>query len=84
MSSDNIVEELRAFISRDFLSGKDEGLDATTPLLEWGIIDSTSILALRAFVRERLGVTIPTTELQPKNLETLRAFADLIARLRSH
>jgi acyl carrier protein len=81
LSSNAIVEELRVFIARAFLSGKDEGLNAETPLLEWGVIDSTSILALRAFIKERLGVTIPTTELLPKNLANLRAIADLIVRL---
>lgn len=81
MSSDIIIEELRNFISRDFLGGKDEGLDATTPLLEWGVIDSTSILALRAFIQERLGVTVPTAELHPRNLVNLRAIAAMVVRL---
>lgn len=81
MSSDIIIEELRSFISRDFLGGKDEGLDATTPLLEWGVIDSTSILALRAFIKERLGVTVPTAELHPRNLVNLRAIAAMVVRL---
>ena len=56
------------FIAREFLNGKDEGLDATTPLIEWGVIDSIAIVSLRDFVSTRFGVEIPHSELKPSNL----------------
>jgi acyl carrier protein len=80
MTKETIIDELRGFISREFLNGNDEGLDATTPLLEWGIIDSTSILLLVAFLKERMGVQFRTSELKPKDLETLGNIADLVMR----
>jgi acyl carrier protein len=80
MTKETIIDELRGFISREFLNGNDEGLDATTPLLEWGIIDSTSILLLVAFLKERMGVPFRTSELKPKDLETLGNIADLVMR----
>ena len=36
MSDDRVIPELRDFIAREFLNGKDEGFDAATPLIEWG------------------------------------------------
>jgi acyl carrier protein len=82
VSDDNMIPELRNFIAREFLNGKDEGFDATTPLIEWGIIDSIAIVTLRDFVSTRFGVEIPHSELKPSNLSSLTTIASLIARLR--
>ena len=83
MFNDQVILELRTFIAREFLNGKDEGLDASTPLIEWGLIDSIAIVALRGFVSARFGVEIPQSELKPSNLSNLATIASLVARLRS-
>jgi acyl carrier protein len=83
MSDDGVIPELREFISREFLNGKDEGLDTTTPLIEWGLIDSIAIVSLRDFVSTRFGVEIPHSELKPSNLSNLATIASLVARLRA-
>jgi acyl carrier protein len=82
MSDDHVIPELRAFIAREFLNGKDEGLDTSTPLIEWGLIDSIAIVSLRDFVASRFGVEIPQSELKPSNLSNLSTIASLVARLR--
>lgn len=82
MSDDNVIPELRDFIAREFLNGKDQGLDAATPLIEWGVIDSIAIVSLRDFVASRFGVEIPHSDLKPSNLSSLTTIASLIGRLR--
>jgi acyl carrier protein len=82
MSDDRLIPDLRDFVAREFLNGKDEGLDAATPLIEWGVIDSIAIVTLRDFVAARFGVEIPNAELKPSNLSTLTTIASLIDRLR--
>jgi acyl carrier protein len=82
MSDENMISELRAFVAREFLNGKDEGLDATTPLIEWGVIDSIAIVSLRDFVSTRFGVEIPHPELKPSNLTNLATIASMVERLR--
>jgi acyl carrier protein len=83
MSEEQCITELRGFVAREMLNGKDEGLDAATPLIEWGVIDSITIVLLRDFIAARFGVEIPHAELKPSNLATLTTIASLIARLRS-
>ena len=83
MSNDHVIPELRAFVAREFLNGKDEGLDASTPLIEWGLIDSIAIVSLKDFVFSRFGVEIPQSELKPSNLSNLGTIASLVARLRA-
>jgi len=78
-----VVEELREFVAREFLNGKDEGLDATTPLLEWGIIDSVALVSLLAFIKQRFQVNVPNSELHPTNVGTLEAMAAMVLRLQA-
>jgi acyl carrier protein len=82
MSEETVIPQLRDFIAREFLNGKDEGLDGTTPLIDWGIIDSIAIVSLRDFVSKRFGVEIPHSELKPSNLSNLTTIASLIEKLR--
>jgi acyl carrier protein len=82
MSDETLIAELREFIAREFLHGKDEGLNATTPLIEWGVIDSIAIVALGDFISKRFGVQIPNAELKPSNLANLETIASLVNRLR--
>jgi acyl carrier protein len=82
MSDEIVIAELREFVAREFLHGKDDGLDATTPLIELGIIDSVAIVVLSDFVLRRFGVAVPNAELKPSNLATLETIASMINRLR--
>jgi acyl carrier protein len=82
MSTEAIVEDLKEFITREFLNGKGEGLGPDTPLIEWGVIDSVAIVSLREFVSSRYGVKIPNAELKPSNLTNLAVIAAMIERLR--
>jgi acyl carrier protein len=83
MSDVNMISDLRQFVAREFLNGNDDGLDAATPLIEWGIIDSIAIVTLREFVSSRFAVEIPYRELKPSNLATLTTIATMIERLRA-
>jgi acyl carrier protein len=82
MPDETFIPELKGFIAREVLNGKDDGLDAATPLIEWGVIDSITIVMLRDFVATRFGVEIPHAELKPSNLANLATIASLIGRLR--
>ncbi len=78
-----MLEELRSFVASEFLDGRDAGLDADTPLLDWGVIDSISVRKLVTFVRDRFGIDVPQTEVAAKNFASLRAFTALLSRLQT-
>jgi acyl carrier protein len=73
--------EIKGFIVRELLDGKDAGLDASTPLLKWGVIDSLSLVNLLAFIEERFGIGVPPAEVNATNFENLSAIAGLLSRL---
>ncbi len=69
------VAGIRDFIVDHFLFGDDEGITEDTKLFEEGIVDSTGILEIVAFIEEQYAVGVADDELVPENFETVRAIA---------
>jgi acyl carrier protein len=65
------LETVRDFVVENFLFGEDGMLKEETSFLESGIIDSTGILELIAFLEETYGLTIGDEEIVPENFDTL-------------
>jgi acyl carrier protein len=74
------AEEIRNYIIENFLFEEDKNLMEDTSLIEYGIIDSTGILELVAFVEERFDVAVPDEELVPENFDSILNLANYIAR----
>jgi acyl carrier protein len=53
-------------------------LNETTPLLEWGIINSLEMVKLLSFIREQFGVEVPTDKLVADSFTSISSIADLI------
>jgi acyl carrier protein len=70
---------IRQFIIDSFLFGSDEDLTDDTSFLEEGIIDSTGVLELVAFIEENFSIHIEDNELIPENLDTIRNVATFIS-----
>lgn len=65
-------EKIKKFISENFLFGKEpEGLTDDDSFLEKGIIDSTGVLELVAFIEETFGIKVADDELIPENLDSV-------------
>lgn len=61
--------------------GEAHDLDADTPLLALGIIDSLSMVSVMTFIRERFGVEVPNDAVTVENFESVRAIARMVERL---
>jgi acyl carrier protein len=71
---------VREFIIENFIIDTAEDLREEDSLLERGIIDSTGVLELVAFIEEKFGITVEDEELIPENLDTIRDIAEFIRR----
>jgi acyl carrier protein len=78
MNRTTIVEQLKSYIAQDVLGGKDIGLDETTPLLEWGIINSLEMGRLLQFIRKQFTVDIPTDKLIADSFTDIVSIANLV------
>ena len=65
-------EKVRQFVVENFLFGEDGTLKEDTSFLESGVIDSTGILELIAFLEETYGLEIEDEDVVPENFDTLR------------
>ncbi len=76
-----ISEQVRQFVVDNFLMGEDsQDLKENTSFLEEGIIDSTGVLELVAFIEETYGISVEDEELIPENLDTIANICSFIKR----
>lgn len=78
-----VFEGLKGFISEEILDGKDIGLDGSTPLLEWGIVNSMEIARIVSFVYDRFNIEIPSDKITLEYLKDLNSLTDLIMNLKT-
>lgn len=74
---------IRDFLLKEVLYDrqlKDLALDEN--LIEKGLLDSLAILKVVGFCEEEFGITIPDAEVLPDNMESVRAIAGLVERVR--
>ena len=66
-----LAQELRSFVVNNFLFGQDNSLKNDDSFIDNGIIDSTGILELVAFLEEKFGVHVEDEDLIPENLDSI-------------
>lgn len=73
--------DIREFVVTNFLFGQDDGsLRADESFLESGIVDSTGVLELVAFLEQTYQIKILDNELVPENLDSLQKAAAFVHR----
>jgi len=76
--------QIRQYIVESFLFGDDTPLESdATSLLDNGIIDSTGVMELVAFLEGDLGLTIADEELVPENLDSVDNLVAFVERKRA-
>ncbi len=71
---------LREFIAENFLFRADADISDDQSLLESGVIDSTGVLELIAFLESTYGISIADEEIVPENLDSIDSIASYLAR----
>ena len=73
--------ELRKFIQENFMFGLENiELSPDDSLIGKGLIDSSGVLELIAFLEQKYAITIEDSELVPENLDTINALTRFIER----
>jgi acyl carrier protein len=69
---ENIKQQIVDFITTNFLFDDNQrGLGEKDSLLETGVIDSTGVLELIAFIEETYGIKVEDEEIIPENLDSI-------------
>ena len=74
-------QQIRSFILSSFLFTDDESrLRNQDSLLEQGIMDSTGVLELVAFLESQFGIKVADDELVPDNLDSVDRIVAFVGR----
>lgn len=77
--TENIEQNIKNFIVEQFLFGDASVAPANdASLLDDGIMDSTSVLELVAYIEESYGLEIPDADIVPANLDSIAAITRYI------
>jgi acyl carrier protein len=77
----NIEQELRQFVTDNFLFGQAAcRLSSHDSFLDQGIIDSTGVLELVAFLEEKYRIKIEDHELTPEYLDSIHKLMKFLER----
>jgi acyl carrier protein len=75
---DHVRESVRAYIKNNFVFGAEETLENDIPLLDAGIIDSTSVLELVEFIETTFKIKIADKDLDHENFGTIDRISQFI------
>jgi acyl carrier protein len=72
-------DELRQFVTDNFMFGKPcEGFADDDSFIQRGIIDSTAVMELIAFLEERYAIKLQDQDLVPENLDSVNGLARFV------
>ena len=72
--------QIRDFITTNFYVADPSALEDRASLLEHGVIDSTGVLEVIAFIEETFGITVDDSEMLPENLDSIERIAAFVQR----
>ena len=75
-----IEETIKDFIFDNFYVRDDTELAGDASLLRQGIVDSTGVLELTAFLEQRFEIRVSDDEILPENLDTLNGIVAFVGR----
>ena len=75
--------EIRTFVASWFRDGTEQGLEADTPLVTSGIVDSAGVLEVVEFLEQRFSVRVSDQDVSLANCNTLRGLTALVKSRRS-
>ena len=74
----SVAQQVRAFIVENFLFGRDDALTDEQSFLDSGIVDSTGVLELVAFLEKTYGIEFEDEELVPENLDSINNISEFL------
>jgi len=80
MNTTEIAPKVEQFIEENFVFDPETVIERDQSLLETGVIDSTGILELVAFLEKSFDVTVEDEELIPDNLDSISKIAVFVAQ----
>ena len=79
----DIKERVRQFVVTTFYVPDPSQVTDTVSFLDTGIVDSTGVLEIIAFIQSEFGVAVEDDEILPENLDGVAKIAEYVQRKRA-
>jgi acyl carrier protein len=75
----NTQERIRSFVEQNFYVAEGDRLADDTSLIRTGVVDSTGVLEIIAFVETEFGIEVEDRDAVPANLDSIARIAAFVA-----
>jgi acyl carrier protein len=75
-----IKDQVRQFIASNFYVADPASLNDDASLLDAGIVDSTGVLEVIAFIETTFGITVEDAEMVPDHLDAVNRIAAFVEK----
>ncbi|MEW6743154.1 MAG: acyl carrier protein [Planctomycetota bacterium] len=80
---EDVQKTVLDYIRKEYLVDEDDReLDANTPLISGGIVDSFSMVSLKRFLEKMYNIRIPDSDATPEAFDSVTKIATLVRRFR--
>ena len=80
---DEMQSAVLEYVKNEYLDeDDDEEIDADSPLISSGIVDSFSMVSLKVFLEKKYGVQIPDAKATPEAFDSVRKICHLVGEIR--
>jgi acyl carrier protein len=80
---DELRTAIRDYVVKEYLEEGDlRTIEAETPLISGGIVDSFSMVSLKRFLEKRYQIRIPDEQATPDAFDTVSRIGELVERIR--
>ncbi len=77
-------EAIKEYVIDEYIDEDDDiEVENDTPLISSGIVDSFSMVSLKAFVEKKYGISLPDSEATPEAFDTVDAIVTLVKKFQS-
>lgn len=82
-ATESVSALVRAFIAQNFYVPDPDAFSDDASLVDEGILDSTGVLELAAFIEKRFEIEVEDAELLPTNLDSIARVVRFVAHKRT-
>jgi len=75
---DEMQEVILDYIKEEYMEEDDEDINADTPIISGGIVDSFSMVSLKRFLENKYKIAIPDDKATPEAFDTVNRIIELV------
>jgi len=78
---DEIKEVVLEYVIDEYVEEDEMEVTFDTPLISSGLVDSFSMVSLKAFLEKRYGISIPDADATPEAFDTVNSIVGIVEKL---